>query len=456
MRGPCSLALLCLMGCAADPGSPAVSPLRARLELIRAVHPAPLRTASDEELERLLLAVDSPSPTPFEAAGALRKLLARVGDSHLAGALPPPAPGEATFLPLLVLRVGEDYRVDACSDPAAVGAVLTGIGGVPMEVLMEELASMATVDGDRPAVRLAEAERRFVELLRLARGAQEVWQVQVQHDAEPATEHSLAGVGLAALAGLDAQRQSRAAGRPDASPLPQLFHDGSLTVLRLATFAPTDRAAYLAEVEALAPAMASAENLVIDLRGNEGGDRSLGVAVARHLLAAPFAQWARVRTRVRAIPERFADHVRFIAGPEEALTEFPGEATADGRVVRGDPLAATMTPLEPRYDGPLTLVVDDGTNSAAVELAVALLAHHPDVRVAGSETQGECAWHIGQLPILYDDGRGPAMLLSLFEIELVAYPDCRSGRGIEPDLPVTTTLEDFREGRDPVMAALRR
>lgn len=62
---------------------------------------------------------------------------------------------------------------------------------------------------------------------------------------------------------------------------------------------------------------------------------------------------------------------------------------------------------------------------------------------------------LGMLPIAYDDGRGPAMLLLLFEIELVATPGCRPGRGIEPDLPSSDTLEDFHEARDPVMTALR-
>lgn len=85
---------------------------------------------------------------------------------------------------------------------------------------------------------------------------------------------------------------------------------------------------------------------------------------------------------------------------------------------------------------------------------MALLAHHDDVTVVGTETQGECGWHIGQLPILFDDQRGPPLLMSLFEIDLVATPGSQPGRGIRPDLRVELTRADFDAGRDPFLAAL--
>tara|TARA_B100001750_G_scaffold82963_1_gene65715 strand:- start:4576 stop:5286 length:711 start_codon:yes stop_codon:yes gene_type:complete len=229
---------------------------------------------------------------------------------------------------------------------------------------------------------------------------------------------------------------------------------GDALVLRLATFGTSDRVTYLDEVDRLGPRLAEADPLILDLRGNEGGDRSLGVRVAQYILQEPFTQWARVRTRVREIPDRFRAAVRFPFGPESALTDFPGARTTEGWTWTGDPLAATMTPRGAGHAGALVLFVDDATNSAAIELAVALLAHHPNVRVVGTETQGECGWHVGQLPIVFEDGRGPAMILSLFAIDLVPYPGCRPGRGIEPDLPVTTSLEDFRSGRDPYLVAL--
>ncbi|MBO6939720.1 MAG: hypothetical protein JJ863_32415 [Deltaproteobacteria bacterium] len=445
------LAMGLLLGCASQGTG---SPLADRLALIRAVHPVPHRTVSEAELDGLVAAEEAAwGISELGDARALRRIVARLGDSHVAVGLPVVPPGEATFVPFLVKRVGDGYRVDAATESEAVGAEVVAVEGVPIDELMDRLSALATVDGDRPSVRLAEAERRFAEHARLELGARDEWSLVTRSEGAERT-WALAGVRREGLAELELARRS--AGWGSRERLPSLEEHDGITVLRLASFGTSDRAAYLERIEALAPDFTSAERLVIDLRGNEGGDRSLGVAVARHLLEAPFAQWASVRTRVRAIPEPFASQVSYLAGDESALTGFPGDPIEDGWRVGGDPLAATMVPTEPSHRGPLTLFVDDATNSAAVELAVALLAHHPAVTVVGAETQGECAWHVGQLPIVYQDEAGPALLLSLFEIELVPYEGCRTGRGIEPDVPVVMTAEDFDGGRDPFLDRLTR
>jgi len=433
--------------------APQGSALGERLGLIRAVHPAPHRTIGEAELDALVAAEeDAWGASELGDARALRRVLSRIGDSHLAAGLPRVSPGDATFVPFLLKRVGDEYRVDAATAGEVVGEEVVAVQGVPIAALMERLSALSTVDGDRPAVRLAEAERRFAEHLRLELGARDEWTLVTRSGGDERTS-TMAGVTREGLAELELSRRSAATwGSRDRLPLIE-EHEG-ITVLRLASFGTSDRGAYLARIEELAPVFTSAERLVVDLRGNEGGDRSLGVAVARHLLDAPFAQWASVRTRVREIPERFRSEVSYLVGDESALTAFPGDPVDDGWRVDGDPLADTMIPAEPIYEGPLTLFVDDGTNSAAVELAVALLAHHPDATVLGTETQGECSWHVGQLPIVYQDDAGPAVLLSLFEIELADYDGCRAGRGIEPHLPVGYTLEDFEVAQDPFIERL--
>ncbi len=437
------------LGCGSHAATRPTSPLADRLALIRAVHPAPHRTASEAGLDALADAEAWPTDE-LGRARALRRVLSRIGDSHLAAGLPVLDPDEATFVPFVVKRVGEGVRIDAASVPELVGEEVVAIEGIPIDELMERLAALSTVDGDRPAVRLAEAERHFVEHVRLELGPRTAWQLETRSGSR-----TLPAVTPVALGALELARRS-AASWGAREPSPTFEERDGLGVLRLASFTTLDREAYLERIAELAPAFTAAERLVLDLRGNEGGDRSLGVAVARHLLAEPFAQWASVRTRVRAIPDEYESDVRFLAGSEGALRDFPGEPVDDGWRVEGDPLADTMVPAEPSHRGPLTLLVDDATNSAAVELVVALLAHHPNVTVVGTETQGECAWHIGQLPILFEDDVGPALLLSLFEIELVPYEGCRPGRGIEPDVPVVMTAEDFDAGRDPFLDRLTR
>src|SRR5690606_7290938 len=60
--------------------------------------------------------------------------------------------------------------------------------GRPVDELLDEMAELASVDGDRHAVRAAEAERRFSFLARMELGARESYELSVRRPgAEPET-----------------------------------------------------------------------------------------------------------------------------------------------------------------------------------------------------------------------------------------------------------------------------
>ncbi|MEM6729901.1 MAG: S41 family peptidase [Myxococcota bacterium] len=431
------------------------SPLEARIEFLKSAHPSLNRTLSADRLDALT--TESLSLEHQHALGevrVLRRILAALGDSHLTSELPSPADNEATFAPFLVKRVGTRFRVDAAVDETLVGHTVLAIEGVAIDELMARLSELANVDGARSDVQLAEAERKFAEFIRLELGPRASWTLTVEVPESESRTETLAGASIDGVRALYLGRRSTPVWGQQTA-LPNVSQGDEFTLLRLASFGTPDRAGYLRTIEELAEQFTGASHLVIDLRGNEGGDRSLGVAVARHLVGRPFSQWHSVRTRVRDIAEPFDEWVSFIVGSPSALTEFPGERTDRGWVVEGDPLSETMLPHGAEFAGRITLFVDDATNSAAIEFAVSLLAYHPRVTVVGRETQGECAWHVGHLPVLFNDNQGPALLASLFEIELVAYPGCRERRGIEPDLAVTYTEADFMNGVDPYVRVLQ-
>lgn len=449
--------LLPLLACGGGEEYEFESPLAARRAFVEAVHPAPFRTL---EYERMLAEFESlageHSGEELSVARAYREFFALFGDSHLVTSLPQATERAAGFVPFLVKRVEGEWLIDACLDGDVVGQQIASLNGVDFQELMERIAAQASVDGARLALQVEEAERKFFEFMYLEFGPQSVWRIVTEDPSGTRAEQNLRGISAQQLGELSRSRISAAYWGESRSSLPLLDEYEGVAVLRLGSFGGSNREEYLAAVEALAPTLAEAERLIIDLRGNEGGDRSLGIALTRHLLGVPFTQWARVRARVRAIPRRFRAHARFLFGDASTLADFPGVRTASGWVLEGDPLADTMTPARLRYDGPLVLIVDDATNSAAIEMAVGLLAYHPDVTVVGEETQGECSWHIGQLPVLYDDERAPALLVSLFEIELVPYSGCAPGRGIQPHVEITYSREQFEEGVDPFLEAALR
>ncbi|MGH1343675.1 MAG: S41 family peptidase [Nannocystales bacterium] len=456
------LAQLVLAGCVTAPHAKDVpsDPLRAFAAFLDATHPALHRFVGASELEaRVDLEVKNlgGDDDPLALARAASRVAAAVGDAHLAVGLPPEV-AEGSLVPFLLKRAGEHVFLDASEPMLPRGTEVLQVEGRPVGALFEAMAAMACVDGDRPEVRAAEVEHRFAFLALLELGAHEHYTLVVREPGGDPRTIQLEATDRAGVGRLSAQRYSAAVwGSPlpqGEPPWPTLTRISPTTqLLRLASFGYEDDAPYEERVEALFATLAPHERLVVDLRGNEGGNRLLGVTVLRRLLARPFAQWASVSTRVRAIPPGFEDLIEFPIVPEASLTGFPGKK-AEGRwLVEGDPLAERMVPAAQYHPGEVVLFVDAATNSASIEFIAALLAHRDGVQVIGTQTQGACDRHNGQLPVVFQS-QSLMVLVSLFDIELVPIPGCRPGHGVMPDVEVVYSETDFLGSRDPYLDAL--
>lgn len=443
------LAALLLVGCGQAP----VGQLDSLVAFLRDVHPEPHRHVAAAELDALVAGEQSglgDAPDALALAAATQRVVAALGDAHLVAGLAADGSRREGF-PLQAVRAGDTIFVDASEPALPLGTELVSVEGRPAAAFLRDLSRYASIDGDRPAVRLAEAERRFAGFATLELGRRERYAVEVRRPGEGVTALTL----NASSVDLDARRASAPRwGRSDAAPWPSVHAHDAWTILRLPGFGVPDEEGYAARVDAIFAELAPDAPLALDLRGNEGGIRAHGVAVLRHLLAEPFAQWTRVETRVRAIPDAHAARVGFPIAPREALTGFPGARVGDRWVFEGDPMADRMIPTGAPHEGAVAVLVDDATSSAAVELVAALLAHREGVLVVGTETQGECGRHTGQLPVLYDVGAGVSVLASLFEITLVPFSGCEPGRGVVPDVEVRYERAHFLEARDPFLEAL--
>ncbi|MFN3629299.1 MAG: S41 family peptidase [Casimicrobiaceae bacterium] len=228
---------------------------------------------------------------------------------------------------------------------------------------------------------------------------------------------------------------------PDGAALAFRRHDGSLLETRLkpAVYSAQAKAfarrlpsgmAYLrftafreslrARILELIRAHDDAPGLILDLRGNGGGSAVMVEAIA----SAFFRERALlVRTQTRSGRPVTIAGVPLI--PAEYLTEGRPDA----------------------YDGPVAILIDSATASAAEALASALQANGR-ARVFGEASCGCLLAFLGyqKLP-----GGGE---LAYSE---VGYTDVRGerieGRGIRPDEPITLTRADLRDGRDRVLEA---
>ncbi len=412
--------------------------LHEALGFVEAVHPAPAMI--DLEAARAAVQAEASRRDPTaeprfeERVRGAQALAGALGDAHIVVGTPPrELQGIVPVLP--VLLEGRVY-VDAFVHELPRGTLLRSIEGRPAMDWLDELGALTSVDGGRAEVRRALAVRAFASLLVRHSGPRAVWSIE--------TESPDGEVRTWTVDGLDFEG-ARALAEAGESPWPtwEETTDEDTVHLRLPSFGSPEVEAWSARLDAGFAELRGDETIVVDLRGNAGGNRALGVLVARKLLDRPFAQWSSVSTRVRAIPRKYRDRVDFPFGPEEALTGFPGTR------VEGDPLAPTMQPVDRPHTGPVVLFVDDATNSAAIELAVALLAFHDDIKVVGTPTQGACDRHTGQLPVTFELGDGVVLMMSLFEIELVPTPGCVAGSGLPIDVPVVPTLEGWLAGEDP-------
>jgi hypothetical protein len=458
-----SFLVLASAGCATRAPVPA-EPLPAFIAFLREVHPDPHRFVSaaelDERLDAEMEMLDADSH-PLSVARGASRLVAAIGDAHLAVGLPTEV-SEGPQIPFLVKRAGERVFLDASVPSLPLGTEVLAIDGRPVTEMLNSLAELASVDGARPAVRAAQAERRFAAFALMQLGARDRYEISVRRpggNPETIALDATDRQGASALAG--ARRSAPFWGGGERHPgepaWPTLVRvDETTQILRLPTFGIADAAAYEERITSLFATLAPEERLVLDLRGNEGGFRMLGVAVLRHLLDRPFTQWDRVSTRVRAIPRGYRDLISFPfpGAGEAALRGFPGVSRDGGWVLEGDPLADHMRPGGDPHPGPIVVFVNEATNSAAIELLAALLANREGVQVIGSETQGACDRHSGEIPVLFRSGK-LGVLVSLFDIDLVPIPRCVPGGGIVPDIEIVYTEEDFLQGRDPYLAALR-
>lgn len=450
------------MGCAERVPPPASAELDDAVGFLRAVHPAPHRYLSAVDLEARLDAAkrrlgSRTDPTAF--ARELLRITSAFGDAHLlVGRKDELSEAEPVRLPLVIKRAGGRFFVDASSPAVPIGTEVVSVEGVPIAELVERLADMVSVDGMQPDVRMAVAERRFAALASLELGMRSRYRLTLRlPEAQHPTTVTWSGVDLNALVELTQKRHSTPVlgGDPAQDKWPALRPGpaGSM-LLRLGSFGNPERDAYVERVDAAFASLPPDRPLILDLRGNGGGDRVLGTSVLRHLLDVPFRQWSRVGTKLRDIPEPYDDRVTFHLVPQDYLVNFPGMPRGGGFVFEGDPKASFMTPHEHQHRGPITVFIDDATNSAAVEMLAALLAHREGVRVLGTTTRGGCDRHIGEIPILFETLSGHfAIVVSLADIEMVPVPGCRPGHGIEPTERVAFTERDFLDARDPFFDA---
>lgn len=188
----------------------------------------------------------------------------------------------------------------------------------------------------------------------------------------------------------------------------------------------------------------SAKVLIIDVRGNPGGISSW--RLIRAVMDRPYRGWARARrpcTNSLNDPEEGDKELK--SGPETYTGQAAPGASVDSGTNQATILASrVITPGRNAFRGRLILLVDGGCVSACEDFVEPSKASGRAILV-GETTQGSSG-----LPFVYDFHNGMSLKIA---VTRDYFPDGSAfdGVGIKPDVEVHTTIEDLKNGRDPVL-----
>ncbi len=342
------------------------------------------------------------------------------------------------------------------------GTEVLSINGHPADVILKRLMTVARADGSNDAKRISYLEVQGTDryeafdvyfplffpstdpqmTLRVRTGKEEA-SIKVQ----PLTDEQR-------LAPIKAREEAREGD----TPVWEFRIDDRIGTLRMPTWALYDSKwdwkAFLGQTfETLAKSPAT--DLVIDLRGNEGG-LSVGDEILSHLITKDLPEQSITRrVRYQKVPD---DLVPYLDTWDPSFKDWGSAAVEpkDGfyRLTRydNDEKGSVIKPALPTFKGRVWVLVGAANSSATFEFAQDIQRHHLGTLV-GQPTGGNQRGING----------GAFFFLRLpnskIEMDLPLIGTFRDGdrpdAGLEPDIKVTPTVEDIALGRDAEMEAVK-
>lgn len=362
-------------------------------------------------------------------------------------------------LPFRVRVLEGRLLVTASADPRVpVGAEILAIDGRAPAALIAELMPYLRADGGNDGKRLSQLDHdrnggaldRLLPLLHPPGAGGHALRLRPRG-------HGPVDVTVAAMTADERERLLAAAGQPMPDSAWRFEIDGDTAILTLPTFAfwndGFDWRGFL-ERSFAELAQKRVPNLILDLRGNEGGDDGIGRALMAHVIASPLTIPApRVESAYERVPY---DLARFLDTWDFSFFDRTGAVIAGegrNRLLREQPSDRIVEPVASPYRGRVVLLTGPQMSSAGYLIARDLKASGAATLI-GRETGGNLSGlNGGQLAWLTLPVSGVSVDIPLLaSFAATPQPD----RGVLPDIVVRTRLEDVAAGVDPDLRAAKR
>ena len=197
-------------------------------------------------------------------------------------------------------------------------------------------------------------------------------------------------------------------------------------------------------------------NLVIDLRGNEGGNPAIGMELLQYLCTAsyrPYNYHIVKNYRFPALKKYFRDSTSAPSYPDELFIRTEDGNYRSDTNYRSESWSRFMQPAINHYTHKLYVLIDGATGSAASILATLIRVNRKDAIFIGEECGGDMEGPIsggGTDIVLPNSGITVDIPFIKRMINLNGFTITK-GRGVMPDHQVSIKPDDLVTGNDRVL-----
>ena len=328
-----------------------------------------------------------------------------------------------------------------------LGAEIHSINEVPMEQVIERLMPFFVSDGRNKTFKYLEMDHFFSAAYANMIGGSKQFDVAYSLNG---TEHT---IQLNSINGEFIQQQQREILEWGELQSPYTFQiNGSVGVMKISSFWREDKKLPYKKFLKHSFEQVKRNNvkdLIIDLRNNEGGIDKRGALLLSYLMNKPFPYYDRleVATNKKTDLGKHAKYPKFYGFKRLFISK--GE---EGQFLwRHKELLKVQKPKADHFDGDVYVLINGGSFSVTAEFA-AMTHHLKRATFIGEETGGA----------YYGNNSGTFVLVTLpnskltlgipmmaYHMKVSGYP--YSDKGIVPDYPVQSNLNDLLAGRDTGM-----
>lgn len=416
-----------------------------------AVHPNLYAFTEEDKVKREIETVKEKLDRPFTRNEFYQKIapvVAMLGDGHTSIHPPQEELEKALEQGLTVFPLGVNIERGRAfiratemqkESGVAAGSELLSINGKETKVIIEEFLKL--ISGEKDSFREKLLERHFNHLLWLVYGFEGSFEVETKNlESGERKEFTIKGVQAE-----DLPRRNREEAPYEFKMLPE--YDAGYIDFR----AFVDLEAFEVFLEDTFNLLQEEEvsHLVIDIRGNGGGNSRLGDAFLEYLTDEPFTQFTAIDLKMsEQIKSRYGAGGLFLYLQALLAGELPREGT-----VLELPTEKTVPGENPlRFDGQVYLLTGPYSFSSAASFAAAI-KHYYLGTLVGEETGG--------LLTTYGDVYRFALPNTYLPVGVSHKrfkspgSEANGDSGVKPHFAVTVTPEDLARDRDVVMEYTR-